>query len=268
MITCSLHNHCTLCDGKSTPEEMVRAAFEAGITDFGFSSHAPFENNEADYTLKSEDEYIAVVHKLIRNNVLPINLYLGIENDLHATLARRNDYDYVIEATHHIISGGKNYAVDLSADAQKQCIDEAFGGNWLAFVEAYYQNVLLVAKRSPSILAHFDLVAKYDGAVFDEANEKYKRTALDCLDECLALDTVFEINYGAVARKTSKKPYPAPFIMERIAEKGGRITASTDCHDARYVALGLRDAEEYALSFGIKEITVLRSGKWTTEKIK
>ena len=26
MITCSLHNHCTLCDGRDTPESMLAAA--------------------------------------------------------------------------------------------------------------------------------------------------------------------------------------------------------------------------------------------------
>ena len=52
-LTSSTHNHTNLCDGRNTPEEMARAALEAGFTDFGFSGHsyAPFER---DYSVKSE----------------------------------------------------------------------------------------------------------------------------------------------------------------------------------------------------------------------
>ena len=44
-ITSTLHNHCTMCDGKNTADEMISAAIEAGFTDFGMSCHgyAPFD---------------------------------------------------------------------------------------------------------------------------------------------------------------------------------------------------------------------------------
>ena len=268
MICSSLHNHCVLCDGVSTPEEMVKSAFEAGIKDFGFSSHAPFLEGDFGYALKDEDEYIARIRKAIKENELPINLYLGIEDDLLSNLKRREEYDYIIGSTHHIVKNGKNYAVDLSKAEQIECVKELFDGNALEFVREYYKNLLKVAKSKPDILGHFDLVAKYgfDGLTLDE--KKYREIALDCVDECISLGSVFEINYGAIVRKTTSTPYPAPFIMERIAQKGGRVTASTDCHDAKRVSFGLKEANEYALSFGITEMVTLRAGKWTSEKIK
>lgn len=46
-LTSSTHNHTNLCDGRNTPDEMARAALEAGFTDFGFSGHsyAPFDRS-------------------------------------------------------------------------------------------------------------------------------------------------------------------------------------------------------------------------------
>ena len=37
----NLHSHTTFCDGKNTPEEMVRAAIALGMDSLGFSGHMP-----------------------------------------------------------------------------------------------------------------------------------------------------------------------------------------------------------------------------------
>lgn len=267
MIACSLHNHCSFCDGKSTLKEMVEEASRAKITDFGISSHA-FVPFDLDCSIKDETTYIDSVRAFIASSTLPINIYLGTEDDAYATIKDRKAYDYIVGGAHYLKKNGKYYAIDLSADEQIACIEKEFGGDHLAYARAYYELVLEVASRKPDILAHFDLVAKYENRGVEVESKAYRLLALEALDECLKLDTVFEINYGAVARGTSKKVYPAPFLMKRIAEKKGRIILSTDCHDASKIDFGLRDGEEYARSFGIGEVVVLRDGKWTTEKIK
>ena len=62
-LTSSTHNHTNLCDGRNTPDEMARAALEAGFTDFGFSGHsyAPFD---LDYSVKSEQHYVQELRAL------------------------------------------------------------------------------------------------------------------------------------------------------------------------------------------------------------
>jgi len=37
MLHTDFHTHTTFCDGKSTPREMVEAAYRMGMTDFGVS---------------------------------------------------------------------------------------------------------------------------------------------------------------------------------------------------------------------------------------
>lgn len=90
MITTSLHNHCNLCDGKNTPEEMIAAAVKAGITDFGFSSHS-YACFDMGASVKNEREYIERIKSVIKNNDLPVNLYLGAEEDLFCPVAFRED---------------------------------------------------------------------------------------------------------------------------------------------------------------------------------
>ncbi len=267
MIACSLHNHCSFCDGENTLKEMVEAAFSAGITDFGISSHAyaPFD---LDCSIKDEASYIDSVRAFIAENKLPVNIYLGTEDDYYAKIKDRKAYDYIVGGVHYIKNGNEYYPIDLSPEHQLKCVDEVFGGDHLAYARAYYEKVVEVARRKIEVLAHFDLVAKYEGRGVEVESKAYRALALDALDECLKLDSVLEINYGAVARGNSKKVYPAPFIMERIAEKKGKIILSTDCHDAKNIDFGLCEGEEYARSFGITEVVVLRDGKWTTEKIK
>ena len=65
-ILSTLHNHCTMCDGKSTADEMITAAIAAGFSDFGMSCHgyAPFD---PDYSIPGEDEYISAMKATSRN---------------------------------------------------------------------------------------------------------------------------------------------------------------------------------------------------------
>ena len=51
----NLHTHSTFCDGKNTPEEMVRAAIAKGFDAIGFSSH--FSLPEDDKNFKKLREF-------------------------------------------------------------------------------------------------------------------------------------------------------------------------------------------------------------------
>ena len=40
ILTSTLHNHCDICDGRCSAEEMIEAAIAAGFTDFGLPAIA------------------------------------------------------------------------------------------------------------------------------------------------------------------------------------------------------------------------------------
>ena len=77
MIRSTLHNHTTLCDGRSTPEEMVLAAVAAGLTDLGFSAHSPAPFDEG--SLRSEAEYRRTILDLRERYAGTIRIVLGME---------------------------------------------------------------------------------------------------------------------------------------------------------------------------------------------
>lgn len=260
MITTSLHNHCNLCDGKNTPEEMIAAAVKAGITDFGFSSHS-YACFDMGASVKNEREYIERIKSVIKNNDLPVNLYLGAEEDLFCPVAFREEYDYIIGSVHYVKQGGRIYGVDISAEVLSRCIEESFSSDPAAFYRAYFENVAECARRKPDILGHFDLIRLCGGGIIDFSSHDYIDAAIACIDECLKYDVIAEVNYGGMARGKTLSPYPDEFLLKRIREKNGRVIVSTDCHDVNLIAFGLYEGEKYLKSLGFTSVTVMKNGK-------
>ena len=110
MIRSTLHNHTTLCDGRSTPEEMVLAAVAAGLTDLGFSAHSPAPFDEG--SLRSEAEYRRTILDLRERYAGTIRIVLGMEQDCLAPVARRSDYDFLIGSVHFLKVGGEYLSMD------------------------------------------------------------------------------------------------------------------------------------------------------------
>ena len=266
MITSSLHNHCALCDGKDSPESMLVAANMAGIPDFGLSCHS-FCDFDPEMSVASERGYIDKINELKRANTLKTRLYLGAEEDYFAPVGFRSEYDYIIGSVHFVPAGAGLAAVDISESILRDSADKYYGGDGYKLVEEYYKLVVSEAKRKPDIIGHFDLIRRYGGGIVDLGGRKYRDVALAAADECLKTGAIFEVNYGGTETGAISSPYPEPFLLERIREKGGRVTASTDCHDRRLIANGLDNAGAYLRSLGFDYVTVMRGGAFTEEKI-
>lgn len=57
-LRADFHTHTTYCDGKSTPRQMVEAAYRMGLTDLGISGHADFSMYEPGFGMS--DDTLAV----------------------------------------------------------------------------------------------------------------------------------------------------------------------------------------------------------------
>ena len=55
---------------------------------------------------------------------------------------------------------------------------------------------------------------------------------------------IFEINTGAMAKGRRSIPYPAPFIIEHLAELGVPMIINSDCHDLRFLDYGFKELWE------------------------
>ena len=102
MLRADFHTHTTYCDGKSTPREMVEAAYRKGLTDFGISGHADFsfclENfGMTDQALK---QYKEELYRLREEYAGKMNLYIGIELDCLGPVQKA---EYAIGSTHCVL---------------------------------------------------------------------------------------------------------------------------------------------------------------------
>ena len=95
-----------------------------------------------------------------------------------------------------------------------------------------------------------------------ESDCRYLDPAMDALDELLKTDVIFEINTGAAPRGYRTIPYPASPFLARIAEKGGRVTFSSDSHAKETLLFGREDALNHAKASGVHCVVVMTPDGW------
>lgn len=288
----SYHVHTQFCDGKNTAEEMVLAAIRAGFDSLGFSSHghvAKVPNTNADhlamadgdtlytdrtktkvklygyspkspvlYGMKEEsiELYRAEVLRLAEAYKDKMNIFLGIEQDSFARLEHiPKGARYVIGSVHYVEKNGSYISVDYSADVLSRGVGDLFGGDYLAYAEAYYKEVERVYDKTLcDIVGHIDLLTKFNekAPLIDESHPRYRNAALSAAEALARRGLIFEINTGAISRGLRTTPYPTEEILRVIRESGGRITYSSDCHKAEFIDCAFEDAVALAKKCGFK----------------
>ncbi len=264
LIDSSIHNHTTFCDGKSTPEEMIKSAYSAGFSDFGVLCHATMSTGDYDWPIRDEKGFQNAVSSLKEEYAGKMRIYCGIERDYFGNPG--SGFDYYIYGAHQICYEGEYYDVDHSKAIFERDIKEGFSGDVKRYVREYYRTVSEMIQRfKPEYLAHVDLVTKFnDGYIyFDETEKWYLDYAYETLNEAISVGSLIEMNFGAMTRKVKSSPYPAPKLLEFIKEKKGRIIVGGDCHNALYTAFGMKEGEEILRSSGFKSVTVYRKGQYT-----
>jgi len=260
---CSVHTHATLCDGKSTLEEMAAAAYADGVKYYGVSchSHTPIDLDEGFVLPVDMAEYREAVLRIREQYEGKMEVLLGLEWDSQSDILPEG-FDYWIGSAHYQKApNGKRYAADWGEEAFSACRDEAFGGDALAVTEGYFREVQRVAAMRPTILGHIDLITKLNAGnkFFDEDAPRYRTAALEALHTAAPEETLLEINTGAMARGYRNKPYPALFLLKEWRTMGGRIILTSDAHTAGGILYGYDDAIRLAKAAGFERSTVLTS---------
>ena len=275
MIRQNLHTHCTYCDGKNTLEEMVLAAIDKGFSSLGFSSHC-FSNlsydecgikTDADY-----EAYLREVEALKQKYKNQISIYRGIElesrikDELYPNPDPRLDYS--IGSIHWFYLDSRHWEVDYKAEILLQA-KEAFGG-FRPLIESYYNEVIEFAKHSSySITGHIDLVTKFSELnSFGFENESwYRDTALSAAESVVKCGKLVEVNTGAISRGYRTTPYPAPFILKRLAELNAPIIVTTDCHSANNIDIKYDETVSMLSSYGFTHLYYLTDSGFKGIKI-
>ena len=163
MIKQDFHVHTTYSDGDNSPEEMILAAIDKGMTKIGISDHSYTWFDET-YCVPKERiaEYKKEIAALREKYKDQIKVLCGVEQDYYSE-EPTDDYDYVIGSVHYLkVDDGFAY-VDESPELFQKAINESFGGDVYAFAEAYFATVAdVVNKTGADIIGHFDLFTKFN----------------------------------------------------------------------------------------------------------
>ena len=234
-----LHMHTLFCDGKNSPEEMVKSAIEKGLKVVGICCHS-YTHFTGECSVKPENElaFVQTVNDLKSKYADKIKVLVGIEKDMFTT-SSIGEYDYVIGSVHYFKRGDKYTYVDRAKDEFIRSVNELFNGDYYSACEEYYQNVAeVVEKTNCDIIGHIDLVSKFnkDFNLFDEFNPRYVNAYKKAVDKLVKYNKPFEINTGAISRGYKLEPYPSKQILEYIKSKGGSFVLSSDSHSKENIA--------------------------------
>ena len=266
MIT-NYHTHTQFCDGKSTAEEMVLAALEKGFSVLGFSGHGYTHYHHA-YCMRDTAGYRAEIMRLKEKYKNDIEIYMGCEEDMYHPQYRA-DFEYILGSSHYVRRGGVYAPVDSSPETMRFALS-LFDGDTRAMAESYYSNfVRYIKKRKPDIIGHYDLLTKFeekepfgffDDPEYHEIAEKYVR-------EALRADCIFEVNTGAISRNWRTLPYPHDNLLRIIKAEGGKITITSDCHQAENLDCFFAETRDILRDVGFEHTYVLHRGEWVTDKL-
>ena len=252
------HVHTNFCDGKDSPEDIVKEALRRGMSRLGFSGHSfTAFDTEPCMTFDGTQSYVSEIHRLREKYRGQIDILCGTEQDYYSDMPTGN-YDYVIGSVHYVKIDREYISVDhtpeIFADLIHRLNDDPY-----KVVEEYYSLAAdVVRKTNADIIGHFDLITKFNetNKFFDEDNPRYISACNDALDSLLETGKPFEINTGAISRGWRKTPYPSARILEYISSHGGSVILSSDSHSKDTLMYQFPECEELARSLGLRIATL------------
>ena len=263
----NFHTHCTYCDGKDTPEDVVLAAIEKGFYAIGFTSHGntPFD---AEYCMQDTEGYIACISALKDKYKKQIQIYLGLEEDMHAIVDRRR-FDYIIGSSHYLHIDGRYLPLDSGYACFQRCLREC-ADDPLKLAQIYFEGFCdYIHKRKPDIVGHFDLITKYEEcqkSLYLE-NRRYVELASRYIAYAAESGCVFEVNTGAMARVLRTGPYPQADLLHVLKKHNAPLILSSDCHSAEKLDFGFDQAQCLLRDIGFTELYTIDNGKFKSYKI-
>ncbi len=244
MIINNYHTHTIFCDGKDTPEDIVKEAVSLGCTEIGFSGHSYTDTIDDEpfcMTKENTEKYKKEINRLKTVYGDKIKILSGVEQDYYSD-ASTADYDYVIGSVHYVLKDGCYISVDESREAQIRDVEKYYNGDFYEFANDYYKLVGdIYNKTKCDIVGHFDLITKFNenNDLFDTKNERYIKAYSEAVDKLLNKGLYFEVNYGAISRNYRTTPYPNQDILDILIKSNEKIIYSSDCHKKEDLLFGI-----------------------------
>lgn len=258
--TADYHMHTPLCGhAEGKPEEYAQAAVDKGLTEIGFSDHAPLVTYHIpDVCMTNEqlplyqqmitDAREKFAGKLKIKIALEADFIPGWEKQTRAILDAY-PYDYVIGSV-HFIDGWCFDNPDELEKWDKVNVDEVY--------RRYYQLLQKAAQSKLfNVMGHVDLVKKFGHRPKNDLRAEINATARAFKENGVAI----EINTSGL-RKPVKEIYPSADALTIYQKAGVEITFGSDAHRPSEVGMNFDLARGLALAAGYKEYVL-----WEKRKI-
>lgn len=268
----NLHTHTYFSDGKSSPEEMVKAAIEMGFDSLGFSEHSFIENIRERWLLPEKTaQYLAELDRLKEKYEKQIKIFKGIELDSCSQVST-DPFDYVIGNVHFcpMWDGGfTDYCHNSDYTARKFIFYYDF--DTVAFAKDYFERyVSFFDRRRIDIAGHFDALTKFCEVhkdLYDFESDEYKRIALEALHAVREKCEIFEVNAGHMGRGIRKYPCPEPFLLRELKNLNAKVCVTTDAHSEELLNRCVDETFELLLACGFDKVTILTENGFEEQRI-
>ena len=220
--------HTPLCrHAEGEPTEYAAQAARVGLTEIGFTEHAPMPGDDFDDWRMLERDLDLYIEKIdqaaVENPSVTVRKSLEIDfvpdyEEWMRDLAKRFKWDYLIVSVHYL--GGKwSFDHPNYRDSWKgRDVDAA----WAEYYELLRQSAALGVF---DIIGHCDLIKVFDDKPSGDCSAMWR----PILEEVKRQDIAIEINTNGL-NKPCGEMYPSPALLEKAGEIGVGLTFGSDAH--------------------------------------
>lgn len=277
MIKTNYHTHTKFSDGIATPEIIIEKAIEKGFTILGISDHSPVPFFSA-WNMKFENLllYKNKINDLKIKYSDKINIFLGIEADyidnfLSFEFLKQYTFDYVIGGIHYLnkkFDENTYFTIDYSPEIFEKAIIELFENNVQKLIKEYYNNLnSMVNNQKPDIIAHFDIVEKFNknNRFFNSEEVWYTKVVDDSIEIIKNSNSLVEINSRSKYRGLINDFNPSLKIIKKMNNYNIPFVISGDIHNPIEFDFYWSDTINLIKQIGVKKIFFLDNSGWKTQ---
>lgn len=246
------HTHTPLCGhAEGSPDDFIRAAVRAGLSEIGFSDHAPLPPGLREgITMlpRQVEEYLSLIDSARgrHGGAIAVKTAMEVDFPFHESLDRRyltdGRIDYLIGSCHFIDGWGFDNPDNLP-EFDRRDIDAVYADYFSIVSE-------LIATGVFNIIGHFDLVKKFGHRARADHGEMVRRIARACAARGVAI----EINTSGL-RKPVGEMYPSEPILSILFDEGVPLALGSDAHNPDEVAYEFALAAGTARKIGYRSIS-------------
>ena len=246
-------------DSAMEPEEVIRAAISAGISDICFTEHMDLGHHMETFNRVPDFSEIDKTIAELRIKYNDIHIGKGIEvgyildtTKQTAEVLANQSFDYVLLST-HCVDG-----IDCYLPESKRGRDKMTA--YKRYLETLYESVVdRNLLEYYDCISHIGYIAKcnhYEDNTF--SYELFSELFDKILHKIIDRGKGIEVNTSGINRAGHVLPHPS--IIRRYKELGGKIiTIGSDAHKAENVGSNIAEAVGILKKAGFDEFTIFRN---------